>query len=572
MMRVSVIGCGHLGAPHAAAMAELGHEVIGVELDPEKCKSLGAGVAPFYEAGFAELLAAHTATGQLRFTTDLGEAADFADLHFIAVGTPLRPDGDGYDTSQVIGAVEALLPLLPPRPATIVGKSTVTVGTVAQLQHIIDEFGPAARVDLVWNPEFLREGHAIEDTLRPDRIVAGLSSPEARAAIEEVYAPILASGVAELIVTDPATAEVLKSAANAFLSTKISFINAMAEVCEITGADVNTVAYGIGIDKRIGHGGMRPGIGYGGGCLPKDVRAFTHRVGELGAHDAYGLLTAVEHVNEGRGHAAAELVEKANGGPLDGSRIAFLGTSFKAGTSDVRDSPALRLARRLVERGATPAIYDPEALDAARIYHPEFTYADTVADALQGADLVVIGTEWPQFTHDPDLPDEAAAVVRRRVLVDVRNAVDAGPWILAGWQVWQLGRPAQHPPYPTSQTPWRLPMNMETMWTQIRALRERDERRSHAPDPAKELLLVTKVSEEANEAAELYRRWRGWGTDGPQTATLAEVQDELCAAILAGMVTLDRISPDKSAGSHWERYLAYGFQRAARENAAAAAE
>ncbi|MGI5292667.1 UDP-glucose dehydrogenase family protein [Nonomuraea polychroma] len=443
-MRVSVIGCGHLGAPHAAAMAELGHEVTGVELDPEKCKALATGVPPIYEAGFAELLATHTSTGRLRFTTDLAEAADFADLHFIAVGTPLREDGRGYDTSQVVGAVRALVPLLS-RPATIVGKSTVTVGTVAQLQQVIDDLAPVSRVDLVWNPEFLREGHAVEDTLYPDRIVAGLSSPEAQAAIEEVYAPILARGNVELIVTDPATAEVLKSAANAFLTTKISFINAMAEVCEITGADVNTVAYGIGIDKRIGHGGMRPGIGYGGGCLPKDVAAFTHRIGELGAHDAYGLLTAVEQVNESRAKAAAELVEKANGGPINGARIAFLGAAFKAGTSDVRDSPALRLTARLVDHGAVPVIYDPEAIDAARKLHPEFIYADTLDQALQGADLVVIGTEWQEFTHDPDLPKDAADLVRRTVLVDVRNAVEVGPWLIAGWEIWQLGRPPQRP-------------------------------------------------------------------------------------------------------------------------------
>ncbi|MEU4233280.1 UDP-glucose/GDP-mannose dehydrogenase family protein [Nonomuraea sp. NPDC026600] len=452
MMRISVIGCGHLGAPHAAAMAELGHEVIGVELDPDKCKVLATGVAPFYEAGFAELLAAHTATGRLRFTADLAEAADFADLHFIAVGTPLRADGSGYDTSQVAGAIDALLPLLPPRPVTIVGKSTVTVGTVAQLQQIINDYAPATRVDLVWNPEFLREGHAVQDSLYPDRIVAGLSSPEARAAIEEVYAPILARGGVELIITDPATAEVLKSAANAFLTTKISFINAMAEVCEITGADVNTVAYGIGIDKRIGHGGMRPGIGYGGGCLPKDVAAFTHRVGQLGAHDAHGLLTAVEQVNAGRAKAAVELVEKANGGPINGHTIAFLGAAFKAGTSDVRDSPALRLAAGLVEHGAVPVIYDPEALDAARKLHPEFIYADSLDQALQAADLVVIGTEWQEFTHDPGLPVEAAELVRRKVLVDVRNAVAAGPWLIAGWEVWQLGRQPQRPAYPTHQT------------------------------------------------------------------------------------------------------------------------
>ena len=441
-MRVSVIGCGHLGAPHAAAMAELGHEVIGVEADPDKCKMLSNGVPPFYEQGFAELLAAHTQSGRLRFTTDLAEAAEFADLHFLAVGTPLRADGRGYDTMYLLGAVGALVPLLS-RPATIVGKSTVTVGTAAELQQIIDTTARVPGVELVWNPEFLREGHAIEDSLYPDRIVAGLTSPAAREAIEQVYAPILARGTAKLIVTDPATAEVLKSAANAFLTAKISFINAMAQVCEITGADIDTVAYGIGIDPRIGHAGMRPGIGYGGGCLPKDVAAFPHRVAEIGAGDAHRLLMAVDQVNAARSAAAADLVEKAYGGPLTGARIGFLGAAVKAGTSDVRDSPALRLAVRLAERGACPTVYDPEALEAARRLHPELVYASSLAQALAGADLVVIATEWPQFTDDEGLPGAAAGLVARPVLVDVRNAVQAGPWLAAGWEVWQLGRPPQ---------------------------------------------------------------------------------------------------------------------------------
>ncbi|ACZ85348.1 UDP-glucose dehydrogenase family protein [Streptosporangium roseum] len=441
-MRVSVIGCGHLGAPHAAAMAELGHEVIGVELDPDKCRALSAGTAPFYEADFEELLVRHTSSGRLRFTTDLAEAASFADLHFIAVGTPLREDGRGYDVSQVIGAVRSLVPLLH-RPATIVGKSTVTVGTVARIQEVIDAGAQVPGVDLVWNPEFLREGYAVQDSLFPDRIVAGLTSPRARAAIEEVYAQILDRGVA-LILTDPPTAEVIKSAANAFLTTKISFINAMAEVCEFVGADVNTVAHAIGLDKRIGPGGMRPGIGYGGGCLPKDVAAFTHRVGELGAQHAHGLLAAVESVNAGRPLAAVELIEKAHGGPISG-RVALLGAAFKAGTSDVRDSPALRLAVRLAERGAVPVIYDPEALAAARALHPEFTYADTAEQAVSGAELVVLATEWPELTADPKLPEDAAGLVRRRVLVDVRNAVEPGPWLAAGWEVWQLGRKPQRP-------------------------------------------------------------------------------------------------------------------------------
>ena len=244
-------------------------------------------------------------------------------------------------------------------------------------------------------------------------------------------------------VTNPQTAEVLKSAANAFLSTKISFINAMAEVCEITGADVNTAAYGIGIDKRIRHGGMRPGIGYGGGCLPKDVAAFTHRVGEIGATKAAGLLEAVKAVNHSRMDAALALVERAHGGMLDSTAIAVLGASFKAGTSDVRNSPALRLAGRLHQAGARTVIYDPESNDAARRLHPEYTYADNAAAALKDAEVVVLTTEWPHFTQDAKLPAAAAEAVQRKVLVDVRNAVDSAAWLAAGWEVWQLGRPVQ---------------------------------------------------------------------------------------------------------------------------------
>ncbi|MET8047335.1 UDP-glucose/GDP-mannose dehydrogenase family protein [Streptosporangium sp. NPDC005286] len=442
-MRVSVIGCGHLGAPHAVAMAEIGHEVIGVESDPDRCGALGNGIAPFFEEGFEDLLVRHTSSGRLRFTTDLGEAADFADLHFITVGTPLREDGHGYDMTQVIDAMRSLVPLLS-RPATIVGKSTVMVGTVERLQKIIDADARVSGVELVWNPEFLREGHAVRDSLFPDRVVVGLTSRQAREAVEEVYAPILDHGVG-LILTDPPTAEVIKSAANAFLTTKISFINAIAEVCEFVGADVNTVAHAIGVDKRIGHDGMRPGIGYGGGCLPKDVAAFTHRVGELGARNAHGFLTAVESINADRVPAAVRLIKRAHGGPIDGLTIAFLGTAFKAGTSDVRDSPALRLAERLAERGATPVIYDPAAIAATRELHPEFSYADTAEQAITDADLVVLATEWPEFTADPKLPADTADLVRHRVLVDVRNAVEPGPWLAAGWEVWQLGCRPQRP-------------------------------------------------------------------------------------------------------------------------------
>ena len=440
-MRVSVIGCGHLGAPHAAAMAELGHEVIGVELDPGTVKRLNGGRGAFYEEGLDALLQKHTPTGRLRFTTDIAEAAESADLHFICVGTPLREDGRGYDVSQVLGAVRSLAPLLS-RPCTVVGKSTVTVGTVARLQQILAAEAPAA--ELVWNPEFLREGHAVADSLHPDRIVAGLASPAARHAIEEVYAPILARGT-ELVLTDPQTAEVLKSAANAFLATKISFINAIAEVCEATGADVGDVAYAIGLDERIGHAGMRPGIGFGGGCLPKDIAAFTHRIDELGAHQAAALLTAVQNINAERLEAAVRLVATAHAAPVDGARIAVLGASFKPGTSDVRSSPALRLAGRLHQDGARVVIHDPQALEAARARHPEYTYAATAEEAAAGARVVVLGTDWHDYTADPGLPAALARLVEQQVLVDVRNAVNTGAWTGEGWQVWQPGRPPRHP-------------------------------------------------------------------------------------------------------------------------------
>jgi UDPglucose 6-dehydrogenase len=442
-MRVSVIGCGHLGAPHAAAMAELGHEVIGIELDPDKCAALSAGIAPFYEEGFAELLAEHVGSGRLRFCADLAAAADFAELHFLAVGTPLRADGRGYDISCLTGVVESLAPLLR-KPCTIVGKSTVTVGTVAALQRIIDARSTIGEIELVWNPEFLREGHAVHDSLSPDRIVAGVGSAAARKAMEEVYAPILARGV-EMIVTDPATAEMVKSAANAFLCTKISYINALSEACGLAGADVNTVAHAIGIDERIGHAGMRPGIGYGGGCLPKDVAAFSHRLGELGADRARALLESVREVNAARIEVAAELIERAHGGPLDGVPVAFLGASFKAGTSDLRHSPALALVDRLIAHGARPVVHDPEAMPGLRRQRPDLRCADTVEEALAGADVVVIATEWPQYTKDASLPARAGAAARSRVLVDVRNAVEADPWSANGWHVWQLGRPALHP-------------------------------------------------------------------------------------------------------------------------------
>lgn len=440
-MRVSVVGCGHLGIPHAAAMAELGHDVIGVDVDQAKVDRLNSGQCPIYETGLPELLAAHTASGRLRFTTDIREAAEFAELHFIGVGTPVDADGRSYDTGQVYGAIRQLAPHLT-RPCTIVGKSTVTVGTTVQLTALAQRLAPAGTaVEVVWNPEFLREGHAVEDTLRPDRLIAGLTTPEAEKAIRAVYAPILDAGV-PLFVTDPPTAELAKGAANTFLGLKISYINAVADMCDAAGGDISQIVDILGIDPRIGSGGMRPGIGYGGGCLPKDVRAFTASARQLGADKAATLLRAAEEINESRTDVAMDLIRGALGAsPVKNARVTVWGAAFKPGTNDVRESPALALAHALQQAGATVTVHDPQAVATAMTRNPELDYTDDLAESVDGADLVVLATEWPEYGQaDPqDLAGRAAVPL----LVDCRTTLDPEPWRTAGWTVHQLGRPGK---------------------------------------------------------------------------------------------------------------------------------
>ncbi|MGX1543088.1 UDP-glucose dehydrogenase family protein [Streptomyces adustus] len=440
-MRTSVIGCGHLGIPHAAAMAELGHEVIGVDVDQAKVDRLNAGECPIYEAGLPELLARHTASGRLRFTTSLSEAASFAELHFIGVGTPIDADGRSYDTGQVYGAIRQLAPHLV-RPCTIVGKSTVTVGTTAQVTALVQRLAPAGdRVDVVWNPEFLREGHAVEDTLRPDRIIAGVTTAEGEKAIRDVYAPILDAGV-PLFVTDPQTAELAKGAANTYLGLKISFANAVADMCEAAGGDIAQIVDILGIDPRIGGVGMRPGLGYGGGCLPKDIRAFTASARQLGAVDAADLLRSAEKINESRTSGALDLITRTLGGrPLKGARVTVWGAAFKPGTNDVRESPALALARSLQEAGAAVIVHDPQAVATAVTRNPELDYTDDLPGSVDGADVVVLATEWPDYRQaDPHaLVDRPADPL----LVDCRTTLDPEPWRTAGWRVRQLGRPGK---------------------------------------------------------------------------------------------------------------------------------
>ncbi|HWM35370.1 MAG TPA: UDP-glucose/GDP-mannose dehydrogenase family protein [Pseudolysinimonas sp.] len=431
-MRLSVIGCGYLGAVHATAMAAIGHEVVGIDVDADKIAALAAGRVPFFEPGLEDLLAEALASGRLRFSTDMAAAADAA-VHFIAVGTPQSEDGSAH-LGYVEAAVQALVPHLSAGDL-VVGKSTVPVGTAAGLAPAIE----AAGARLAWNPEFLREGFAVHDTLEPDRIVYGLGSGDETsvAVLDEVYAQALAGDVPR-IVTDYATAELVKVSANAFLATKISFINAMAEIAEVAGADVTQLADAIGHDARIGRRFLNAGVGFGGGCLPKDIRGFVARAEELGVGQAVGFLREVDLINLRRRERVVDLAVDALGGEVAGRRIAVLGLSFKPESDDVRDSPALDIAGRLKDMGAVVVATDPHAVETARRVRPDLDYVVSVPEALTGAELVIVVTEWRQFTSLD--PVEAAALVASPVVIDGRNCLPGEAWRAAGWHYTGLGR------------------------------------------------------------------------------------------------------------------------------------
>lgn len=436
-MKISVIGCGYLGAVHAACMAELGHEVIGVDVDQSKIDALAVGRAPFFEPGLPELLKSANASGRLRFTTDMSEVAD-SDVHFIAVGTPQKKGEYAADLTYVDAAVTDLLPHLHDG-ALVVGKSTVPVGTAARLAELVATAPVSA--SLAWNPEFLREGFAVQDTLGPDRLVYGVPAgdPGARAVaiLDGIYEVALAKDTPR-IVTDYATAELVKVSANAFLATKISFINAMAEIAEATGADVTQLADAIGHDLRIGRRFLNSGLGFGGGCLPKDIRAFRARGEELGLGDSLAFLGEVDAINLRRRDRMVELTREALGGSLEGKRVAVLGLAFKPDSDDVRDSPSLDVAARLLAAGATVVATDPEAIETARRLHPEFDYVATAQEAVVDADAVLVLTEWKQFrTLEPADLDAAAG----RIILDGRNCLDREKWRSAGWLYRSLGRP-----------------------------------------------------------------------------------------------------------------------------------
>jgi UDPglucose 6-dehydrogenase len=438
--RVSVIGTGYLGAAHAACLASLGFEVLGLDTDAERVASLAAGILPFHEPGLPALLGAGLGSGRLRFTTSYQQVAEFADVHFICVGTP-QQDGSGRaDTSQFEAAIDALAPRLS-RPCLVVGKSTGPVGLAARSAAQLARRSPVGRgAELAWNPEFLREGHAVADTLAPDRIVVGVTSARAEAVLREIYARPLIAG-SPILVTDLATAELAKTAANAFLATKISFINAMAEICDAAGADVTLLADVLGLDPRIGAGGMRPGAGFGGGCLPKDIRAFMTRAEELGAGPALAFLGEIERINH---RCAARIVSVAatmSGGTLCGRRAAVLGAAFKSGSDDIRQSPALKIARSLHERGAQVTVYDPVAGAKARAAHPELAHAASMLAAADGADVLLVLTDWPEFAEAD--PVALGRVVAHPAVIDGRCLLNPDRWRAAGWHYHALGRAAR---------------------------------------------------------------------------------------------------------------------------------
>ena len=432
-LRVSVIGTGYLGATHAACMSSMGFEVIGVDIDPNKIELLSQGKVPFYEPGLEELLQQEIASGRLTFSTDFKAIKD-CDVHFICVGTPQSTNSLAADMKYVDAALESIAPICKPG-SLVVGKSTVPVGTAARLRSKLLEIN--SEVDLAWNPEFLREGFAVEDTLHPNRLVVGVTSDAAENKLKEIYQKNLAENT-PWVRADLPTSELVKVAANSFLATKISFINAMAEVCEAAGGDVTVLAKAIGYDPRIGSRFLQAGIGFGGGCLPKDIRAFMARAGELGADQALEFLREIDSINLRARQRVIELVRKDLSDNLTGKKVTVLGAAFKPDSDDVRDSPALDIAVQIAAAGALVTIHDPKAIEPAKKRFPALGFEESVESALKGAELVLHLTEWKQY-RELD-PVKVKSLVSSPIIIDGRNALDREAWVAAGWKFRALGR------------------------------------------------------------------------------------------------------------------------------------
>ncbi|MFF4619768.1 UDP-glucose dehydrogenase family protein [Nonomuraea jabiensis] len=434
--RLTVIGIGYLGITHAACMADLGFDVLGLDIDADKIRSLNQGELPIHEPGLEPVLRRGLESGRLRFTTSYEEAAAFGDVHFVCVGTPQKRGEYAADVTYIDNAIESLAPFLD-RQCLVVGKSTVPVGTAERLADKLARLAPAGgQAELAWNPEFLREGFAVQDTMHPDRIVVGVRTERAEKVLREVYEPL---GEVPFVVTDFATSELVKTAANAFLATKISFINAMAEVCEAAHADVKQLSEALSYDDRIGGRFLNAGLGFGGGCLPKDIRAFMARAGELGADQALTFLREVDAINMRRRARMVDLARELAGGSFHGCTVGVLGAAFKPNSDDIRDSPALDVAVTIGHQGGQVTVYDPIALVNARKAHPELNYGESALDAVRGAHVVLLLTEWQEFVELD--PEELGAVVATRRIVDGRNALNAETWRSAGWHYRALGRP-----------------------------------------------------------------------------------------------------------------------------------
>ncbi len=432
-IKISVIGTGYLGATHAACMSSLGFEVIGIDVDPAKIESLAAGTIPFYEPGLQELLQSELASGRLSFSADFNTIKD-CDVHFICVGTPQVKDGLAADLTYVFGALRSIAPIIKDG-SLVVGKSTVPVGTAAKMREELLTVNPST--DLAWNPEFLREGFAVEDTLKPNRLVVGVTNDRAEEILREVYAKSLTEET-PWVVADLPTAELVKVAANSFLATKISFINAMAEICEAAGGDVTVLAKAIGYDPRIGSRFLQAGIGFGGGCLPKDIRAFMARSQELGAQQALEFLREIDSINLRARTRMIDLVRKDLSEDLRGKKIAVLGAAFKPDSDDVRDSPALDIVVQIQGAGALVTVHDPKAIENAAKRFPTLGFAESIEECVAGADLVLHLTEWKIYREID--PTALIKLVANAIVIDGRNALDRDKWRNAGWKFRALGR------------------------------------------------------------------------------------------------------------------------------------
>jgi UDPglucose 6-dehydrogenase len=432
-LKLSVIGTGYLGATHAACMASLGFEVIGFDTEGSKIDLLAKGKVPFYEPELEELLTAQIKSGRLTFTKDIKDLAD-ADVHFICVGTPQVKGGNAADLTYVNSALESIAKVVK-AGGLVVGKSTVPVGTATRLRNRLLELNPKA--DLAWNPEFLREGFAVEDTLHPNRLVVGVLNDQAEKVLKEVYAANLSENT-PWVRADLPTAELVKVAANSFLATKISFINAMAEICDAAGGDVTVLAKAIGYDPRIGSRFLQAGIGFGGGCLPKDIRAFMARAEELGSKQAVEFLKEIDAINLRARQRIIELVRKDLSDDLQGKKVAILGAAFKPDSDDVRDSPALDIAAQIQAAGAVVTVHDPKAIANAQKRFPALKFAEDIDNTLKDAEIVLHLTEWKIYREID--PIKAKSLVKSAIMIDGRNALDRTSWLSAGWKFRALGR------------------------------------------------------------------------------------------------------------------------------------